>query len=495
MSTGNYDYDNFVRVDCALSPMDFKINAIHEVAHFTLIKQTTYGLLCFFLRQDTRGTRSPLEATLRTLEQGFECVNECYARTKELLLCTQYGSVSPHMQAAILARQKRQSYYFRYHMERLEPLLLQYQALSQSPVFPDSLFLLAAAVDLSPLLRLNLTDARAIQSAILQHPEQLYPDHRLTRLVQAYLQLLQQLPPECITEAKLIQTSGISVVPLSSDTMLSLCTDFQRVFSFRPTLKALLTKNIHRLLQEGYPPLTPEQLAQSFRLSLLDGVIPAALHDRFRRQATTLPAFRIEKNVLTLFLDTEPILSPVPPEKNALQPGLISAFLRFTDTRSGVQYEDVFAPDLARFRPLLDLYPGTIYLYLDDYRQYHANGGFCASPVFFRSDVPWDVLDSELCAQGTAIQRFFLQRYSDSVFFFFGFDRLGHVIFSMLAYWELSKIYEAVRCGRLLRCGASDHERYGRHHWAAFRDLISAVTEDIRYGQLEYAAFQALRIL
>ena len=40
MSTGNYDHDNFVRVDCAVGPEEFLVNAVHEVAHFTLVKQS-----------------------------------------------------------------------------------------------------------------------------------------------------------------------------------------------------------------------------------------------------------------------------------------------------------------------------------------------------------------------------------------------------------------------------------------------------------------------
>ena len=42
MSTGNYDHDNFVRVDCAASSEQFRINAIHETAHFSLIKQSFF---------------------------------------------------------------------------------------------------------------------------------------------------------------------------------------------------------------------------------------------------------------------------------------------------------------------------------------------------------------------------------------------------------------------------------------------------------------------
>lgn len=103
MSTGNYDHDNFVRVDCAASSEQFRINAIHETAHFSLIKQSFFGLLCFFLRQDTRDARSPLEPALRTLEQAFECTNECYARAKELFLCTPFPSADLRQREAILA--------------------------------------------------------------------------------------------------------------------------------------------------------------------------------------------------------------------------------------------------------------------------------------------------------------------------------------------------------------------------------------------------------
>ena len=91
MSTGNYDHDNFVRVDCAASSEQFRINAIHETAHFSLIKQSFFGLLCFFLRQDTRDARSPLEPALRTLEQAFECTNECYARQSCFNMIWRFG--------------------------------------------------------------------------------------------------------------------------------------------------------------------------------------------------------------------------------------------------------------------------------------------------------------------------------------------------------------------------------------------------------------------
>jgi len=125
MSTGNYDHDNFVRVDCAASSEQFRINAIHETAHFSLIKQSFFGLLCFFLRQDTRDARSPLEPAQRTLEQAFECTNECYARAKELFLCTPFPSADLRQREAILAAQRAQPYFGRYHMERLTPILLQ----------------------------------------------------------------------------------------------------------------------------------------------------------------------------------------------------------------------------------------------------------------------------------------------------------------------------------------------------------------------------------
>ena len=147
-------------------------------------------------------------------------------------------------------------------------------------------------------------------------------------------------------------------------------------------------------------------------------------------------------------------------------PGPRSALLRFTDTRAGLIFCDAYIADLMEARLLLDLYPGGVYLYLDDYAQYHRLGPFRSSPVFFRSDVPWNELKTELTVQGFHMERIFLQRYSDSVFFFFGFDPLGNVVFSMLAHWEIDKIYTALAGKAFTLCGRSDAERYGPFPWS-----------------------------
>ena len=47
-------------------------------------------------------------------------------------------------------------------------------------------------------------------------------------------------------------------------------------------------------------------------------------------------------------------------------PGPRSALLRFTDTRAGLIFCDAYIADLMEARLLLDLYPGGVYLYLDD---------------------------------------------------------------------------------------------------------------------------------
>lgn len=123
MSTGKYTYDNFVRVDCSLPATEFAINAIHEVAHFTLTKNTSYGLLCFFLGQDILDARSRMGQTMNRLERAFECVNECYARTMELFLSKEFFAASLQRRKELLDLQRQQPYYFRYHMEQIEPLL------------------------------------------------------------------------------------------------------------------------------------------------------------------------------------------------------------------------------------------------------------------------------------------------------------------------------------------------------------------------------------
>lgn len=493
MSTGNYDHDNFVRVDCAVPASQFYLNAVHEVAHFTMIKQSFFGLLCFFLRQDTRDARSPLAPGLRTLEQAFECTNECYARTKELLLCTSFPSADPQERAALLDEQRAQPYYGRYHMERLEPILLSYDLAARCPLFPDRLFLMAAEVDVSRLLRCGFDPLNRLQALILDHPEELYPDHRLALLLSAFAALLRRHPPEQITEHCLAQAAGLSCHSLSTHSIGQFFRLLAATFPDRPSLQSLLADNLRRFSAMPYPAPTPDQLKDSFRLSLSDCVIPAALEPRFRLQQNQSPVFRPERNVLLIFLEPE---SLIPPQVYlTFQKSPRSAVLRFTDTRAACTFTDTYVPDLDDLRPLLETYPGALYLYLDDYALYHRLGPFRAAPVFFRADVPWMGLPPLLALQNFRMKRIFLQRYSDCAFFCFAYDSMGNALFSMLADWEIDKIHAALRDGAFLPCGPSDTDCYGAWPWYVFRDLIAAVTEDRAYGSMGYRAFRRLRLL
>ena len=492
MSTGNYDHGNFVRVDCAVSAKQFYTNAVHEVAHFTLIKQTFFGLLCFFLRQDTRDARSPLALGLRTLEQAFECTNECYARVKELLICTRFSDAGPQEREALLASQRTQAYYSRCHMERLEPILRQYDLAARYPIFPDRLFLMAAEIEVAPLLDCGFERLPQLQSLMLSRPEDVYPDHRLALLLQAFSSLLQRDPPERITEKRLAREAGLSCTPLSTRSMKRFFRRMAAAFPSRPMLQALLLGNLQRLSAAPYPAPTAENLETSFRLSLSDCVIPGALEPRFELHTNEPPIFRSERNVLYIFLEPELLFSPEIYQTLPSSPR--SAVLRFTDTHAGRTFSDAYAADLEDLRHLLNAYSGVVCLYLDDYAQYHRLGPFRTSPVFFRADVPWNGLEAELALQGFRIERAFLQRYSDCVFFFFGFDPLGNVVFSMPARWEIEKVYSAMGEGAIARCGSADADCYGPHPWHAFRDVISAAAEDRSYGSMGCGAFRRLRL-
>ena len=490
MNTGNYDYDNFVRVDCGLPPEAFRNSAVHEIAHFTLIKQTSYGLLCFFLRQDARDPNSPYEDSLRVLEQGFERVNECYARTRELLAGFRLAGMGRQARRARLDQEREQPYYARYRMGRLEPLLDR-----EEPCLPDFLFLLAADVELEPLLRLELTDAGAVQRALLEHPEQLYPDGRLDRLVQTCLALAERFPPDRITPERLMAASGLAFASWSPAAQRARFQAMAAAFARRPALAALVENNLRRMERLGYMERTQESLDDSVQLSMDDCVIPAALSDRFSSRESERPVFRPEKNVLGIFLEPAGALPAPLAEEWHLPRGPRSAMLRFTDTAAGVHYNDAFAPDLEQFRPLLELYQGSVYLFLDDYPAWRKQGGFRSAPVFFRVDVPWGEMGAQLAQAGVQLRYFFLQAYSESAFFFFGMLPGGDVLCSMLAYWEMEKIGRLVQEGRLLRCPDAPEACYGRMGWRAFRDLMAAMTEDRAYGRLEESEFLQRRIL
>ncbi len=408
MSTGNYDYDNFVRVDCALPPDAFWVNAVHETAHFTLVKQSAYGLLCFFLRQDTRDARSPLANTLRRLEQAFECVNEGYARTKELLLCTAFPAARRRQRERMLDAQAEKPYYARYHMERLDPLLRRFDETSRSPVFPDALFLLAANADVTPLLEADLTDTRRIESLILAQQARLCPDHRLRLLLEAYERLARRLPGERITVEALSAESGLVFMERTPQATQNYFRRLYAALSFRPALKELLARNMERLRAYRAPYFSQDMVADSFALSLRDCVIPAQLTDRFGAAQTQAPAFRPEKNVVAVFLEPEPGAPPARLREQGLRPGPRSAFLRFLDTKAGINYSDVFAQDLDAFRACLRCIPARFACILTIMRSITRRAAFAPIPCF-----------SVWMSRGTPSRRSFRRKGRPSVDFSF----------------------------------------------------------------------------
>ena len=496
MSAGNYDHDHFVRVDCAASAEQMRVSAVHETAHLTLATQSFWGLLCFFLHKDTQDARSRSTAALRILEQAFECTNECYARAKELLLCTSFPAADPSKQEKLLAMQHEQPYFSRYHMERLTPILRQYDAAARCPLFPDQLFLIAAETDVSPLLDGNFTDAHRLQSLILDRPAELYPDHRLALLLQAFSGLLRRIPPEQITVDLLCREASIHAVPLSTHALIRFFDGLAAAFPNHMELQSLSAYNRRHLRATPYSPPTPETLTAFFYHSLADNVVPFALERRFSRLPHSKAAFRPEQNILRISFQPETICPPALLSRKNIHPGPCAAFFQFGDTHAGIFFSPLlYSADLTKARRCLDRYSGAVYLYLDDYTKYHCAGPFRSSPVFFRCDVPWNDLESQCKAQGFQIRRAFLQRYTDSVFFFFGYDGLNNVVFSMLPHWELSKIRGAFDRGAFTACGALDADCYGPHPWHTFRDIIAAAAEDRTYSRMDQATFRRLRLL
>ena len=120
---------------------------------------------------------------------------------------------------------------------------------------------------------------------------------------------------------------------------------------------------------------------------------------------------------------------------------------------------------------------------------------FYKRPIFYRVDVPWDNLAEELTSQGASFSRFFLQKYTDAVLFLFGFCDDGNIIVSMLFYWEMAKIWNAVYAGDIEPWTTSVNNGYSCVEWYEFRNIIATLTEDIEYAKLDYKQFCDLRII
>lgn len=431
------------------------------------------------------------EPALRVLEQAVERTSECYARTAELLFDPAFFSASPAEQSRILAERRAAPYWSRYQMEWLEPLL-QTRASRSSPVFPHLLFLLSAHVDVSPLLRADLTDGAQIRTLLLQNPRQLCPDRRLPILIQTFVRLLDALPPSQITCRRLMEASGLPFPPPGGNQR-----DFLRRLRnesrLSPGLRQLLDHNLALLGTDDIRFLDLPVISTAFQLSLTDSAIPYLLRPRFSEEQLVLPAFRPARNVAALMLGAPDLLffrsgeRAVPPQR------AWSAALRFWDTHSAIRFPAALVQDIRQLRPVLEQYRGALYFYLDDYGPVLTAQVLGRTPAFFRVDLPWDQMGEELARQGFPVQYVLLQRYSETVFFSFCFGG-GNAAFSMHFHWELQKAFRAFYGGGLTPLPDSG-PCYGPFRWEQLRDLMAAVTEDQAYAGLSYSEFRALRLL
>ncbi len=243
MKEGNYSFEDLVRIDCNLPPKDFFISAVHEVAHFTLTKQTTFGLLCFFLSQDTDLGGTRLSQTLHLLERASEGVQETYARTIEFLLGYDFPSLSPEQRREILKDQEKQPYYLRFRMDLLEPLLLHCEAEMHSPVFPHDLFFMAANIDIIPLLQAGLTDSRRILMILQQNPKRFHPDYRFRLVIQTYLNLRKQLPASLIHPQLLAAECGLEYHANIYANLPQLLSEMAALHDFLPQTQMVMMEN------------------------------------------------------------------------------------------------------------------------------------------------------------------------------------------------------------------------------------------------------------
>lgn len=488
MTTGNYVYDNFVRIDCGLSPQELWTSIVHETAHFTLAKQSSYGLFCFFLQQDMKAGNEECEPVLRLLDQAVERTSECYARTMELLLDASFTALSPGERARVVEERRAQPYWSRYRMDLLEPLLLNPDS-AKAPVFPHLLFILAAHVDTRPLFHGDVSDSAAIRALMLQNPLGLCPDRRLPVLIQAFTRLLDTAAPAQITCERIMEESGLTFLD-SGSRQKTFLRKLWEEGKLSPGVRALLERNLAVWEWEDICFLDPKVVSLAFGMSITDAAIPYTLQPRFSQQVLDLPAFKPARNVVSVMLNAADSVLLHSQLHAAPSQRAWSAVLQFWDTRNGIRYQPALVEDVRKLGPVLELYQGALYFYLDDYRSILESAALNGIPSFFRVDLPWNQMEDELCRRGFRVRSMLLQKYSESVFFCFRFNEAGNAAFSMHFHWELQKAIQDFYAGNIVPAAS-----YGSFGWKRFRDLIAAVTEDRNYAGLSYSDFCALRLL
>jgi len=405
---GQYDLSH-VLIDCNYSYSDFAVYA-HELAHFSLTKNTLFGILHFIAEQSNElAPNKELDGIIAVMTDASERTQEIYAMYYELLhVSSQYKEFFK----SYYLNFKQRAYYSKYQFQDFE-WSTSAKGLNDDAKLIDRLAAIAMNVDITEFANQNPWESsKGLFTIILENKPYFMPDFRLEKLL-ILVNALGMPKIHEMTDHEIAIAADIEYLDFTTETVLGLLKRLRRQFEEVAFDSSLICANIENIeinqIKLGY--YLPKD--DNFNTNLKQTILLECLNHKFEDiPLTTLP----NKNVHDIELITLYDYSP-------------ACLCEFTDFKKSCKYS-IISGTIVITKYLKD-YSDTIQFYFDDYKTVLQNWSSLGNRhVFFILKNPYYEF-KHLIANHVSEKRYALMcKLNEGVFLLFVLDNSNNVFYT-----------------------------------------------------------------
>ena len=450
---GRYDLSN-VSIDCNIAYSNFAVYA-HELAHFSLTKNTLFGILHFLTKQIVDSFAGiELNKIFRTMTDASERTQEVYAIYYELLhISSQYRRFFK----SYYFHFERSPYYFKYNFSDFE-WILGSQGLNGDAKLIERFSVIAMNVDITKNMYLNPWESSEKMFKVISENKSKYmPDFRFEKMLSLIYDVgISKLHK--MTDCEIALAAGIEYTDFTTETVLEMLVRLEEQFDKSKISSKIVRANINNIktnqIKLGYY-LTKDD---NFTSNIKQTILPECLNHKFKNFELRVLPHKEDHNIemITLY-DYKP-----------------NCLCQFTDFIQKCNY--VVVCDIKETSHYLKEYDGTIQFYFDDYTIVPHNWTFSKNRrIFFILKNPYYefkvLIENYICEEKYS----FICKLNDGVFLLFVFDNANNVFYTCQSMINLDVVSADFENGFFSSPDISDLIK--KDGWRDYVKILSYVSE------------------
>ena len=485
---GQYDLSR-VMIDCNSSYANFTVYA-HELAHYSLTKNTLFGITHFLAEQSNElSPNTNLSRIVGIMTDASERTQETYSMYYEILhVASQYKRFFKSW----LYNFRQGAYYTKYQFQDFE-WSIGSEGLNSDAKLIDRLATIAMNVDITSYSNSNpWVSSQGLFSIISKNKSRYMPDFRLEKLL-SLIEIYDMSKLHEMTDYEIAIAANIEYLDFTTETVLGLLKRLCRQFDLSEYSTDLINANIENIetnqITLGYY-LSKDA---NFNSMLKQTLLPECLSPRFiMTPLAVLPNKDVfEIDVITLY-DENRLVEMIQADENteSLDPQEQEAFIKLikdyhqwdksiclgelTDIREKRKYSII--SDSAAVSDYLYSYRNVIQFYFDDYKAVLQDWpSLSARRVFFILKNPYYEFKSLIMSHISEKRHAFIYKLNEGVFFLFVLDDLNNIFYTYQSMINLDVVIADFENGFF--CSPDDESLIEKDQWCDYARVLSHVSE------------------